>query len=119
MHGGQPLIEKEAFELSPGQLSSVIAVDGGKFVLLRCLGRTKPVVQDMADVREELEKDIHEKKLRLAMAEEFDRLKDEAQIDNFLVKSSQPGRRAHATPVNYEEPVPRGIRPAHPQRSRR
>jgi parvulin-like peptidyl-prolyl isomerase len=95
--GGQPVIEEEAFGLDPGELSGIVSV-ADKYIILRCLGRTKPVVQDFAAVESELRKDIHEKKLRLAMAEEFDRLRESAQIDNFLASSSQPGKsRSQAT----------------------
>jgi hypothetical protein len=52
-------------------------------------------------VRDELYKDIHEKKLRLAMAQQFDRLVEGAQIDNFLTGSSQIGKR-----VAGPEPAP-------------
>jgi hypothetical protein len=91
-HGGQAVIEEEAFRLQPGELSGIISV-ADKFVILRCLGRTKPVVQDFAAVEGELRKDLHEKKLRLAMADEFDRLKESAQIDNFLTGTSQSAKR--------------------------
>ena len=91
--GGQPIIEEEAFSLQPGAISSILSV-ADKFIILRCLGRTKPVVEEFATVETELRNDIHEKKLRLAMAQEFDRLKETAQIDNFLSGSSQPGRQA-------------------------
>mgnify|MGYP000553794111 CR=1 FL=1 len=39
---------------------------------------------EMAEVVSELQRDIQEKKLRIAMAKEFDRLKESATIDNFL-----------------------------------
>lgn len=92
-HGGRPELEKEAFSLQPGQLSGIIASED-KYVILRCTGHTTPVVTKMdADVRAELVKDIHEKKLRLAMNVQFDRLLEEAQIDNFLTGTSQAGKR--------------------------
>ena len=94
--GGQPIVEEEAFTLKPGQLSGILNV-GDKFVVLRCLGRTKPVVQDFNAVKGELYKDIHEKKLRIAMADEFDRLKDSAQIDNFIAGTSQSGKKIGST----------------------
>ena len=90
--GGQPVVEEEAFRLKPGELSGMIAI-GDKFIIMRCLGHTKPVVADFAAVQDELTKDIHEKKLRLAMAEEFDRLRESAQIDNFLANTTQSGKR--------------------------
>ena len=97
-HGGQPIIEEEAFKLKPGSpgkesesLSGILNV-GDKYVILKCLGRTKPIVRDFNSVKDELYKDIHEKKLRIAMADEFDRLKMSARIDNFLAGTSQAGR---------------------------
>jgi hypothetical protein len=46
----------------------------------------------MATVQGELEKDLHEKKLRLAMAQQFDRLQESAQIDNYLAGTLQSGK---------------------------
>jgi len=116
-HGGQPILERESFSLQPnqgaGSMSGILNV-GDKFVILRCLGRTEPIVQDFNAVKNELYRDIHEKKLRIAMADEFDRLKKAAQIDNFLAGTSQPGRRSgpvrnadrRAAPANFQTPAP-------------
>ncbi|MEZ6111084.1 MAG: peptidylprolyl isomerase [Pirellulaceae bacterium] len=90
-HGGQPLIENEAFRLKPGELSGIIAVED-KYIMTRCLGRTTPEVAKLDDVKDELLRDIHEKKLRIEMASEFDRLKESAQIDNFIAGTSQSGK---------------------------
>ena len=90
MHGGQPALEKEAFGLQPNQISGIIVV-GDAFIILRCLGRTQPIVDDSKVVENELKRDIVEKKMRIAMTAEFDRLKESAQIDNFLAKTVQPG----------------------------
>jgi hypothetical protein len=88
------MVEEHAFKLKVGELSPIIGA-GDKFIVLRCIGRTKQVVEQMTpQVRDELVKDLHEKKLRLAMTQEFDRLKEVAQIDNFLAGTSQAGRRA-------------------------
>lgn len=89
-YGGQPQIEKEAFRLKAGELSGIVAMDN-KFVVLKCLGRTTPNVEQLSEVKEELVKDIREKKLRLAMAEEYERLRAAAQIDNFISGTSQTG----------------------------
>ncbi len=107
-HGGQPLLEREAFKLQPGELSGIIAV-GDKYIILRCLGRTDPVVKDFAAVKDELTKDIQEKKLRLAMADKFEHLMQSAQIDNFLANTTQsgkPGSARTATPASYNAPSP-------------
>lgn len=91
-HGGSPQIEAEAFKLKAGELSGIVALEN-QFIILRCLGRTKPVQVNPEEVRAGLTKDIHEKKLRSQMTKEFDRLREVAQIDNFLVGVSQSGRR--------------------------
>lgn len=82
-HGGRPHIEQEAFGLKKGELSGVVAI-GDKFVIMRCLGQTTPVVTSFEAIRSELQKDIVEKKMRIAMSREYDRLKESAEVINFL-----------------------------------
>lgn len=82
-HSGQPLLEKEAFRLQSGEISSVIQINN-RYVILYCVGRTKPVSVNFKDVEEELYKDVFEKKLRVAMAEEFERIQATSRVDNFL-----------------------------------
>lgn len=98
-HGGSPVIEEAAFRLKPNEISGILAVDG-QFIMLRCLGRTRPVQTDFNAVKAELVKDIQEKKLRLLMTREFDRLRQVSQVDNFLAGSSQSGARS-VSPVNF------------------
>jgi parvulin-like peptidyl-prolyl isomerase len=90
-HGGSPLIEEYAFKTAPGQVTGVIAVEN-QYLILRILGRTQPVQVEFAAVKKELEKDIQEKKLRVLMTNEFDRLRGTAQIDNFLAGTTQSGK---------------------------
>lgn len=96
-HSGSPIIEKAAFELQAGELSGIIAVED-QFIILRCQGRTEPVQGDIAAVQDELYKDIYEKKLRAEMNREFERLRDSAQIDNFLAGTSQAPKQRAAGP---------------------
>jgi len=91
MHGGRPELENEAFKLQIGELSKVVQV-GEHWIILYCLGHTEPVVTDFDAVKEELHAMILEKKMRLAMGIEFQRLRRDSQIDNFLAGTSQPGR---------------------------
>ena len=91
-HGGRPELEREAFSLQPGKLSKVVQV-GEHWVIMYCLGRTTPRVTDFDAVRDELARHILEKKTRVAMADEFDRLYRSAQVDNFLTGTSQIGSR--------------------------
>ncbi len=87
-HGGQPLLEKEAFLLKPGELSGVVQV-GERFVILFCLGRTKPTGVSFEQVRALIYEDIYEKKQRLTMAEYFEHLQDTAMIDNYLAGTTR------------------------------
>jgi hypothetical protein len=93
--GGQPALEKEAFSLKPGELSGIVAT-GDKFIVMRCQGFTDPVVADFAAVREELLISINEKKNRVAMAEVFDKLKLNAQVDNFYEVAKKSTKVASA-----------------------
>ncbi|MFW6124995.1 MAG: peptidyl-prolyl cis-trans isomerase [Pirellulales bacterium] len=90
-HGGRPLLEKEAFKLTEGELSGIVQV-GDRFVLLRCEGRTEPIDVDFDQVRDEIHRDLAEKKQRLAMAEHFQRLQDAAQVTNYLAGTSRSPR---------------------------
>lgn len=85
--GGQPQLEEVAFSLEPGQLSGIVQV-GEKFIILRCEGRTERIDVNMAEVRDILYRDIHEKKLRLAMTETFERIRSQSRIDNYLAGTS-------------------------------
>jgi parvulin-like peptidyl-prolyl isomerase len=85
-NGGQPLLEQEAFSLKPGELSGVIQA-GSTYVILYCEGYTKPIKTSFDEVKELLFRDIHEKKLRLAMGRAFDQMKEDARVDNFLTNN--------------------------------
>lgn len=87
-HGGQPQLEEAAFALQPGQLSGIIQV-GDKFIILRSEGRTEQIDVDMAQVRDILYTDIYEKKLRLAMSEKFESIREHSRVDNYLAGTSQ------------------------------
>ncbi len=94
-HGGQPAVEKESFSLKPGDLSGIIAT-GGKYIILRCQGFTEPIVTDPAAVREELVRDLTEKKMRRLMAARIESLRKNAEIDNFLSVANETPRVAKA-----------------------
>ena len=100
--GGQPQLEEVAFNLEPGQLSGIIQV-GEKFIILRCEGRTQRMDVDMAEVRDILYRDIHEKKMRLAMNEKFELIRSKSRVDNYLAGTSQaptpPSEIRHDTAV--------------------
>lgn len=103
-YSGQPQLEEAAFSLADGQLSGIIQV-ADKFLILRSEGRTEPIGVVMEEVAHELQNDIFEKKLRLAMSQEFERLRASARIDNYLAgtshapaaKSEKQASRSRAT----------------------
>ncbi|HTU26740.1 MAG TPA: peptidylprolyl isomerase [Pirellulales bacterium] len=90
-HGGQPLLEAEAFALKPGDLSSVVQV-GENFIVLFCEGYTKPIQIDMAEARKYIKEDLTEKKTRIAMHKEYDRLVEACTIDNYLAGTMKSPR---------------------------
>ncbi len=98
LHGGRPELEAEAFSMQANKLSKVIQV-GEHWVIMYCLGQTTPRVNDFDVVKDELQRNIHEKKMRVAMSTEFERLQTESQIDNFLTGTSQPGQPTSPTSV--------------------
>jgi parvulin-like peptidyl-prolyl isomerase len=105
-HGGQPNLEKEAFSLKPGELSSIVQVVD-KFVILFCEGYTEPIQVSFDEVKQEIANDIREKKQRISMAEVFNKLRDSAQIDNFLAGTTQSA----AKQASHTSPVPSGRPP--------
>jgi parvulin-like peptidyl-prolyl isomerase len=86
-HGGQPLLEKEAFLLQPGELSGIVQIED-KYIILRCEGRTVPENVSFAEVRDDIYRDLHEKMLRVAMTERFEAMQEAAVIDNYLANTS-------------------------------
>jgi hypothetical protein len=92
-HGGRPELEAEAFSLDVGEISKVVQV-GENWIIMYCLGRTQPRVTEFEAVRDELDANIREKKLRLAMGKRFQSMREDAQIDNFLAGTSQTGKAA-------------------------
>ncbi len=98
-HAGQPVLEREAFQLKKGELSGVIQL-GENFVILWSEGFTEPIKMDIKEAKKYIYEDLREKKQRMAMAKEFERLQDMSEVDNFLAGTlHHPKIKAdHATP---------------------
>jgi parvulin-like peptidyl-prolyl isomerase len=105
--GGQPLIEKEAFQLKPGEISSVIQLEGDRCVILFCEGMTVPTKIEFKTVRDLIYEDVREKKISINMANLFQKLKDDATIDNYLAGTSQSSKQAaaHEAPLLAQPPA--------------
>jgi parvulin-like peptidyl-prolyl isomerase len=100
-HGGQPQLETVAFNLQDGELSGVIQV-ADKFIILLCEGRTERMDIDLDTVRNDLQRDIFEKKLRMAMGQKFEEMNAQARVDNYLVGTSHAPDKAKS---NARQPV--------------
>ncbi|HQU41964.1 MAG TPA: peptidylprolyl isomerase, partial [Pirellulales bacterium] len=92
-YGTEPLLEQEAFSLKEGEVSGILQV-GDKWVILFCEGFTKPVGVDFKDVEKEMYNDIRDKKIRVAMVQQYTKLQDDARIENFLAGKVQGGAKA-------------------------
>ena len=97
-HGGQPLLEKEAFSLNPGDLSGIITVSD-KFVILFCEGYTEPTKVRFEEVRDLMYEDLYDKKLRIAMNKQYDLLKEQAQVDNYVTGSTHSSKKQQDSEV--------------------
>lgn len=102
-HGGRPELETEAFKLKVGEISKVVHV-GEHFIVLMCQGRTTPRITEIDAVKDQLYRDIYEKKINLAMADRMELLMTSAQIDNFLAGTSQAGRSPRTADRNGGTP---------------
>ena len=110
-HGGQKQLEDVAFELQEGQLSGIIQV-GDKFIILRCEGRTDPEEIELSVVRDDLRRDIFEKKLRMAMGQKFEEINANSRVDNYLAGTSRtPEKAAAAAPGQPEVREDVAVRP--------
>ncbi|HEV3338760.1 MAG TPA: peptidylprolyl isomerase [Pirellulales bacterium] len=92
-HGGEEILEKEAFSLKKDEISGIVQA-GDKWVILFCEGYTKPLNVKLKDVEKIMSDDIRDKKMRLAMAQQYSKLQDEARIENFLSGTVQAGTKA-------------------------
>lgn len=89
-YSGRPTLEQEAFSLEPGEISKVIQL-GDYWTFLYCRGRTTPKTNDVEEVREFILKDVRTRKLFVEMEYARQKMFKEAQIDNYLTGTSQPG----------------------------
>ncbi|MBN2292233.1 MAG: peptidylprolyl isomerase [Pirellulales bacterium] len=105
-NGGQPILEREAFTLQPGEISGIIQA-GGHFVILLCEGQTTPVDVKPAEVRDLIVRDIREKKTRKAMAQLFGHLQEKAVIDNYLAGTTQSPRKSQERALRDMPKMPR------------
>ncbi len=94
---GNEQLENAAFRLKKDDISGVIEVGPGRYVVLKCEGRTEPVVTDIDEVKSVLYDELKESKIQADVAKIFEKLKKETIVDNYLTQSSnRPERNAAA-----------------------
>jgi foldase protein PrsA len=103
MFGGNDQIEAAAFKMHEGEISPVIEVAQSRYVILKCEGRTEPVVTDIKDVWDELYRQVVEEKTQSAVATVFEQVKSKAQIQNFLANTATGTPRKAVKPASGEQ----------------
>ncbi|REJ89143.1 MAG: peptidylprolyl isomerase [Planctomycetota bacterium] len=95
----QEKIEKQAFEMQPGEISPVMQMEGQRWAILKCEGHTKAIVPNMTEeVRVELIEQLKDEKTQEAVATVFQQLKENARVDNLITgESTAPVRQTGAT----------------------
>lgn len=94
---GNSELEREAFKLKEGEISPVIMLPKmGQYIILLCEGRTEQVIDDPSRVESQLREELKEEKTQQAVADVFERVKNEARIDNYLTRQSTGGKKKTA-----------------------
>ncbi len=95
---GNEQLENAAFRLKKDEISGVIEVGPSRYVVLKCEGRTEPVVTDIDEVKSVLYDELKESKIQADVAKIFEKLKKETIVDNYLTQTSnRPERNASAS----------------------
>ena len=88
-YSGNDNVEKEAFKLEEGAISGIVDAstpDQRRYVIILCEGHTTPIVKSINEpgIKEQCHKILEDEKTQVAVAKVFERLKKQAQVDNFL-----------------------------------
>lgn len=88
--GAHENLRTAAFRMKqPGELSGVIQVGPSQYAILKFEGLTEPVEHDMADVEAQLHADLTEREVQRMVGETFEKLQENARVDNFLTGESR------------------------------
>jgi hypothetical protein len=121
-HYFEPIIEKEAFSLKPGEVSKLLTLGDGSRVILKCVKHIPPdTTKRPEDERAKLYHQVSEAKLAQMMPQLFKKLREEANPQVYLKKraTAEDDERltrrllAPATVTNAPSaPAPSGVVPA-------
>ena len=90
---GNEQLENAAFRLKKDDISGVIEVGPSRYVVLKCEGRTEPVVTDIDEVKSVLYDELKESKIQADVAKIFEKLKKETIVDNYLTQTPNRAER--------------------------
>jgi len=102
MHSGNETIEKAVFKLEKGEISGVVEIPteaGTRYAILKCEGRTEPVVDDIEEVREQLYEELVERKTQESVAKVFAKIKADTRVDNYLTNTTSHSETATVNPA--------------------
>jgi len=117
-HSGNATIEKEAFKLQPGEISGLIEVAAGNYVILKSEGVTEPVITKLDEVRDQLVDELKERKVQENIAKVFARIKEQTPVHNLLtgavsgpdLQSVNPAARGNPAAGQPGQPKSTGIK---------
>jgi len=78
--------------MNDGEISPIVQVGIGQWVILLREGMTNPNIP-YEEVRETLYDQILEEKIQEAVARVFDKIRQDARVDNYLTNTSSGGNR--------------------------
>jgi foldase protein PrsA len=85
---GAEKLEQEAFRLKEGDISGVIEIGPSRYVILKCEGRTTPVVDNIDEVRDTLYDELKEAKTQQAVGKVFEKIKESTRVDNYYARTT-------------------------------
>ena len=83
LHSGDPVFDRAAFALEPGEISPVVQV-ADQFIVIKCEGRLPAADTKPEDVRPHLAAEIGERKSRQASNDVFKSLQEASRVENIL-----------------------------------
>ncbi len=112
-HSGSDTVEQAAFKLKPGEISAIVQLNDtmNRYVILKCEGRTDPIVQERdKEVDAELADQIKKQKTQELVTKVFKSIQETTRVDNYLTNSSIGGAKpGSASRVDGTKPT--GVRP--------
>ncbi|MFM8733619.1 MAG: peptidylprolyl isomerase [Pirellulales bacterium] len=108
LHSGDPLFDRAAFALEPGQISEVVQV-ADQFIVIKCEGHLPPAGAKLEEVRTHLADELRERKGRQASSDVFRGLQEQASLENVMndpaKAATQPGTAAlvNGQPIGIDE----------------